>query len=124
MCVNDWRLGRLIRSSFSASYPTGNPALIGIKPSQDRVGIMFSGDDSGAPFFIYVWKGGVPVRLATISYVAGPLLLTLATHGDLPTMGFSLEDSTLGGHPMYVTEFWLPESALSVPSEGLKTGYP
>jgi hypothetical protein len=110
MCIQDWQLGRFIRSSFSVTGDAGTTAQI-VKASRQRVAILFVADPAfiGTPGLFYIKVNGAMVGSMGIFPV--PIYFAMNTHGDLPTKEFTL---TAQGTPaiMSITEFFLPEDVL------------
>lgn len=111
MCVNDWRLGRFIKTSArTISVTAGTPVPLGSNPQ--RVGVLLCGDltdmAGGATYSLEV--NGVPVTYCNASIHAE--LLSLTGHGDLPTKSINVTTFSGGPFTCYVTEFFLPEEFL------------
>ena len=111
MCVGDWRLGRFIKTSArTISVTAGSPVSIGA--SRQRVGVFLMGNlvdmAGGAAYSLEI--NGVPITLVNASINTG--LITIETHGDLPTKEVAVTTFSGGPFTCYVTEFWLPEEFL------------
>jgi len=121
MCINDWRLGRLIRSSAQA-FSTVTGAGITLKPNKQRVGILFSTTEepvSGLAGWVLTFDNGA--ILAGL-YPSAFVNINILTHGDLPTHGVTVrksESEIIGAF----TEFFLPETVLTAGLEEFMRQY-
>jgi len=110
MCIGDWRLGRLVRSVGRTVIPSdGDTDRFG--PSRQRVGLTFE---------VHL-PTPVVNSACLITFTNGQRLLvgagtnslhvTIATHGDLPTYGFTVDLLTTGV-TCTVIEYFAPEEYL------------
>lgn len=118
MCIEDWRLGRLIRSQISAAALTVGQTL-SIAPSMQRVGVILSttaiGIAAGTSETITI-----DGKIWGLLYTGGnPLIFLLKDHGDLVTKSFVI---TCGANAanVAITELFLPESVLKERPEELQ----
>lgn len=130
MCFMDWRIGRLIRSEVT-TIP-GLAGFVTFRPNRQRVGISFLPPPGNAIIGGYV-PGVIQVAVSRdgVSFIGGTLCasdkelhFTLATHGELPTLGFGA--GTPGGQNENATviEYFAPESVLTLGLELLRREYP
>lgn len=128
MCMNDWRIGRLIRSKrtfITSSVVDG----FTIGASMDRVGIMFTlGSmpsfitDSLAPSIGAIKIDADDSTVGQLNAVVPSVIYTLATHGELPTLRWSTSD--LGASvDVVVVEWFMPEQYLAVALKQFETEY-
>jgi len=111
MCINDWRLGRYMRTNLTGLSVT-NGANSVILSNRQRVGILVSilNPDSLAGGHVRVMSGAVGVGVINTFNMVN--LYTLTSHGDLPTRQFELIASVAGPVSVGITEFTLPEEYL------------
>ena len=123
MCVNDWRLGRLIRSQFTLLTTPGTPSKL-VNASQQRVGIRIAPTfaDNTTIMILYARKGSTNIPLKSMSLFDPAFEATLAGDGDLPTYEFRFDD---GGSNVDVgiVESFLPESALTEALQSIERSY-
>lgn len=123
MCMNDWRIGRLIRS-VPRLAEVGPAASVTIPSNQNRValhiGIVTEIEivtDSLAPSnptCIITLDG---IKIFRMDVFTRNYYLTLVSHGDLPTKSFVVGPAS-GFMDISIIESFLPESVLQ---EGLKS---
>lgn len=121
MCVGDWRLGRLIRTQFTRVSLAGF-ALTNIQANPQRVGI-FIGDvttTAAASTPSALDFGGT--TMFSFCGESGPLLITMATHGDLSTRAFSVRAGSIGLACTFA-EFILPEEVIAQALEDVMGNY-
>lgn len=110
MCFMDWRIGRLIRT-IDLSQDSDATGIISIPADRNRVGITFAPDVSGSVYEIGLDQSGAVTKIFSLSPSASALHFTLATHGDLPTHKFLLQNTTPGvthfGVWTYIAPEWL-----------------
>lgn len=121
MCLMDWKLGRLIRC-----YPSPNVGDEGgiMQANTQRVGILVSirqGDTTTGLESVQILDIDSKT-LAVVSYNQSPYLITLTTHGDLPTRQLTFA-TVAGVGSVFVTEFVMPEDYLNIPLEELERQY-
>lgn len=115
MCIGDWRLGRLVRSSAQA-FDIATGVGLTLKPSQQRVGIWFSTDETPIASLV-AWKllftnGSILSGM----YPTGHVLVTLENSGDLCTKGVTVSSQD-GNFKGTFTEFFMPEKYLTAALE-------
>lgn len=112
MCVGDWRLGRLIRSSIhNIVAPSSGDTLV--ERNRDRVGLTIATPDALADNTVQVEvELGVFRSWVILTPDNCMMHITLSTHGDLPTRKWRC-GSNLPGIDYIVTEYFLPERVLS-----------
>lgn len=118
MCVQDWRIGRLIRTQITAhTLVVGTPFLI--PANKQRVGLsLASGTPSGAPtVLIQVLHDGILYGMLWNSYIHHHI--TVSTHGDLPMKSAELR-ALVANAAIGVIEYFLPEEFLSAGLEEFK----
>lgn len=111
MCLNDWKLGRQIKS-VGSTVTLAALAASTIPPNQQRVGIRVALDFTALAALdaLAVSVNGVNVGFVTVNT---PFVqLTLANDGDLPTKAVTVTDNGPGSTAQ-ITEFFLPETVLS-----------
>lgn len=120
MCINDWRLGRLIRSQ-AREYSLGVGGTLAIQADQNRVGISFMMAMGATASSVTISVGGVSlVSLAQFEQLEAHF--TLATHGDLPTRDFIVarrSGTALGS----VVEYFAPADYLAAGLREFETLY-
>lgn len=121
MCLQDWRLGRFIRSVPHPLSGVGVSILLTANPQ--RVGLLATiaqgpavGTDSLA--IIVDSKTIFSVDANADSH----FFATIATHGDLPMKAISIL-ANMGALNVSVTEFFLPEEYLAAAMEQFKSEY-
>ncbi len=110
MCIQDWRLGRLIRASHSMQSPT-IIAPFTLQRNHNRVGVlavMETVTTSTAATLLITIDG---VNIGLLSIQSPTLMMTLATYGDLPTQQIVFTGPALG-FDVGITEFFLPEKTI------------
>lgn len=118
MCVQDWRIGRLIRAQ-SSSTVLGVGQTLTIPSNKQRVGITFDFNDqiTAIGSFIEVRVDG---NQFTILWSVKPIIhWTVATHGDLSMREISFTTVATGA-TMGVIEYFLPEEFLTAGLEEFK----
>lgn len=112
----DWRLGRLITS---VSHSMTGGAALALPSSKQRVALLFCINDNNASL-------GTDSLLATFGSNEGticisegqlPYLVSLTTHGNIPTKAWVFTQ-VANNEPYTVVEFFLPEEYLT---EGVDT---
>lgn len=124
MCFMDWRIGRLIRSNVIFANDGGNSAIT-LSPNQCRVGITFVNTADyilATPNEVVIQDSNGNV-IHVISQYQPPWHITIATHGDLPTMGF-ISSNDVGAQANCVIEYIAPEWLLQLGIEQLKRESP
>lgn len=113
MCFMDWRIGRVIRAVASDVITSGSAFQI-VGQNYNRVGLTIGNAEQIA---------GVTVRPDSVTDVlvgldpslGGPLHITLATHGDLPTHAWwGIDNSLTPGKGLLVIEYICPEEFLAI----------
>jgi hypothetical protein len=121
MCIEDWRLGRQIRSQLTSKALTVGQTL-SVPISMQRVAITLASDPSSAVFNeqCSVTIGGLFFCVLQVSQSL--IHMTLLEHGDLVTKQFTV---TCGANPrsIVIVEYFLPESVLSDPLESQQRPY-
>ncbi len=112
MCLQDWRLGRLIRaSSRMETVATGAGNTVDIPSDKQRVGITISVNRRFALGTEYGQIRLDGVVFAILGNGQVNLHLTVATHGDLPMRELTLQ--SIGISIDYgIVEYTLPEEFL------------
>lgn len=120
MCIGDWRLGRLIRHEWVTFDPAvGNRTF---PANKQRVGIGFSGQTSSNLTQNISLQWDFSLTVMFLPEIAGMLLFTLETHGDLPTREWIVrQDSNVD--LVTVTQFFLPENVLAAGIEEFYSKY-
>ena len=111
MCINDWRLGRYMRTSFRVLSSIDVAPLV-VPSSRQRCGILFNiqtiAELGGAAMTIQV--DGVTLLHQTLFQESR--ILTLDKDGDIPTREFTCIVNSAVAINIGVTEFFLPEEYL------------
>lgn len=111
MCISDWRLGRQIRCEVTV-FASGALTSKVFQPNMQRAAISCSQTNvvstSGAGMSLTFLNGAV-----FASGLSSPIIMvSLMTHGDMPTRGFTAAIlGTLNGAT--VVEYFLPEEVLA-----------
>ncbi len=119
--MQDWRVGRLIRS-----VPIQGLVSIDlvIPPSQQRVGILFgTGFDVGPvvdEVSVIITATGYPQIV--VAEVAMPYMMSIMTHGDLPTKQFTVSSQS-SAVAVYAIAFMMPEEYLAAGLEQFISEY-
>lgn len=111
MCVNDWRIGTQVRAVVHSVVTNGGAATL--QAHRQRVGVLLSIQQqqlAPASDEIAVQVDGVTAL--TIPDGNCPYLISILTHGDLPTRKlFITNDRDVAD--IYITEFFLPEEVIA-----------
>jgi hypothetical protein len=122
MCVNDWRLGRLIRSRVTTFTSPATLDQLAAR-NADRVGITFSVFEAGSDLTILVDEAGSGKSFVVLTPNYPWIHLTLQEHGDLPTKRFRM-GANVPALNITVIEYFLPERVLSETIAKFYAGYP
>lgn len=121
MCMQDWRVGRLIRTS---PHPeSGNVVNLTVAPNRNRVGIYISAPGLNDPVLGFI-PADIQILLGGVvaAYAIGGIMVSLATHGDLCQRGFSVIDNS-NGASISAVEFFMPEEYLAAGLESFRSNY-
>lgn len=123
MCISDWRIGRLIRSS-TKTVLLGVAGTATIAANRQRVGIIIAVPfaDPAAAVGVALRQGGVIIGSATTS--VPQFMATLQTHGETPTLELSIQELTNNAVVVNITEYFMDESMLTAALESFKGEYP
>ncbi len=121
MCIADWRIGRLIRS-IGYDKPAG--ASLILPKNMQRVGLIISMDQSGAGPGLDAMFAQTTGGLAAQFWNDGsnPYLISMATHGNIPTFGWSI-GTEAGLSRFNAVELIMPEEYLEAALESFKSEY-
>jgi hypothetical protein len=124
MCFQDWRIGRLIRSSYNISQFGGiGPSTIEMLPNQCRVGYDVYPDASTTGITLVLADDPSNTNILVVSpLVSLPMHVTIATHGDMPTKGGLFTSSS--ANIFMIIEYIAPENILTLGLEMLQREYP
>lgn len=111
MCLQDWRLGKWIRTaSRGLLISAGNPATLPANPN--RVGLRF-GLGGTAPFALTNCFGFVNgVATGALSAFNPWIEVFITTHGDMPTREWTFSTSDVGASNVLIHEWFLPTEIL------------
>lgn len=121
MCVGDWRLGRLIRSQ-GTDFSTSVASQLTFQRNAQRVAVMIAIDP------LFAMSTGVTeltfdnLAVVTVNFYNPMSIISLQTHGDLPTHKFTIaasEDVVTGT----ITEFFMPEHYLAAALKQFESDY-
>jgi hypothetical protein len=121
--MDDWRLGRLIRSKITAATIVAAGTL-SVNANMQRVGIRCSIATSQI-----VVPGGVTItidgQLAVILFSSFPTIdFTFADDGELPTKSFLLTNNTSATNmAVSIIEYFLPEEYIQAGIDSFKSQY-
>jgi len=124
MCINDWRIGRLIRSVF---YPAEGHvgSTLTLPTNYQRVGLTLTAIETAVPTGggILAQDGSTGNTIFMLSPEASIFHCTLATHGDLPMRRWFF--TPVGGTTLAfsVIEYIAPEEYLASALEQFQTEY-
>lgn len=122
MCISDWRLGRQIRTQITAfSLTTAQVQQLAANPQ--RVGVTFglTVPTTGALAAAVVRIGGIEHR--SLSTENPSYHITLATHGELPTLACAVV-SKAGTMTGSIIEYFLPEEVIQAGLDEFKRAFP
>lgn len=110
MCVGDYRLGRLIKTVHSQPLLTAGLFTV-IPANEQRVGLWIGNSVSGTTLVYYDSPTLGDAALQQVLAGSDPYYVTLAEHGNLPTIRHSM---TISGAAFVVAvvEFFLPEDVI------------
>lgn len=121
MCVNDWRLGRLVRST-GKNIAIAPASAIVVLPNKQRVGLCFAFNNdplaAGSTFSVTFDNGVIIGSQGFFPY----LMISLLEFGDLSTHGATVAGFSVAG-VVNVSEYIMPEEYLAVALEKFKTDY-
>lgn len=121
MCLQDWRLGRLITAT-PFSYVGVVAGTVVAKPNQSRVGLTISCTNEPPSNFDFVSFTIGGISAIGFGVNGQPLHITFANHGSLPTKGF-IVDTTGVALNLGVIEYTMPEEYLLEALESFKREY-
>jgi len=119
MCISDYRIARLIRTTCRKVTAQGVGNIVLANPSLQRVGIRFCMDHASPAANIFCTIDGTDFEI--LNFFTGTLMwhtFTIENSGNLPQRAW-LFHSDLNVPVVTVTEFWLPEEVLYEPTEKL-----
>lgn len=122
MCLNDWRIGRLIRSQNTQANTAAGTGLTFL-PNKNRIGVTFSlttGGISVANSMVVTFDGAAPFL---ITHGEPNLHMTLCTHGDFVTRGFVVSAGAVLT-TLTIVEYFMPEKYLAAALEEFMRSYP
>lgn len=109
--MQDWRVGRLVRTNVLPSLFGGGTMTI--PKNQQRVGLLITGGQTDNTFIPWV---NVTIDTGTIFPLSfaqnSTQLWLLTTHGDFPTHGFTIVNS-FANCVIGAIEFVMPENYLA-----------
>ena len=111
MCIGDWRAGRLIRTDRrQVTLLTGQATTV--PANRQRVGITFANGSAqiGVLASAVITAGGVIID--ALRTAEGTKHYTMLTHGELPTLDFSI-NVTGATLIICIVEYTMPESYLT-----------
>ena len=122
MCLQDWRLGRFIRSyGRTISFGSALPAVIPANPQRVAFYVTTTDPTTGASMDGTVSFGGVTVYQFGGFTASG--VASLLTHGDIVTKRLDVTSLTAGPANISITEWTLPEEYLAAGMEEWKSQY-
>lgn len=113
MCIQDWRLGRLITSVERTVAVTG-PATVDIPRNTQRVLLIFSTRDAAISIQIGTEVDGVMQDFLTLGQDVTHFEVNARRHGDWPTHRFQITIAA-GIENLTWIEGYMPERYLHVP---------
>jgi hypothetical protein len=123
MCIDDWRLGRLIRSKITAASIAGAGTLT-INPNMQRVGIQLS---SASPSVVIGSFITVTIDGNLICYLFSSIptvTYNFAEDGDIPTKQFILTNgNAVTATNVSIIEWFLPEEYIQAGIDSFKSQY-
>lgn len=124
MCFGDWRVGRLIRQTIFSTL-VGNGATFTIGADPTRVGLLVSCIDSaaGVTSWTTLFDVADSKNALFVQSGSGPQLLTIATHGSLPSRSIQFIAVNTATVIVSVLAFHVPEDMLAVGLEQFNTEY-
>lgn len=124
MCVNDWRLGRLIRSNRIGGG-TGATTIVLVPQSSVRIGLLITTFDElnlfNSPVSITDTNTGA--QLIAVNAQNNQINMSIMTHGDLVQKALTITMASSGVAIVNVVEFILPEEVLAAGIERFYSEY-
>lgn len=121
MCVNDWRLGRLISTKITAVTP-GIGGTFLVPANMQRVGIIIQSFPISTTLVRSPLIDVDGVRMFMLVSTLPILSLNLAQNGSIVTKSF-LITTPVEATPIGITEFSLPESYIAAGIEEFSRRY-
>lgn len=122
MCIQDWRLGRLMRTVTYRQTITA-PAVVSIPRNPQRVYIAFSTRDQAISIILGTEVDGTMVDFLTLAQSQSSFYVSSRDHGDWPQQAFQISLALGGPEVIRWMEGYLPEEYLHVPLETFDVGY-
>lgn len=124
MCFNDWRIGRLIRV-IPGQVRAGSDGAFTIPANRQRVGLSVSinGSATTVAGTTQITSQDVSEGYHLMQAFNSPWFVTLATHGELPTLSFLVTPPNLATVLILVTQWIAPEEMLAVALEQFQNEY-
>jgi hypothetical protein len=111
MCLNDWRLGRLIRTKRTAVILNA-AASQSFSADRTRVGIAFGLGTPNTSTTVHATINCDTLPIAFLNLHSPFLQWDLATNGELPTLAWSIA-AVVSAFNGTVVEYFAPEAVLA-----------